>query len=276
MAVVSNYYVDVAYDFGLVGSLCLLIIFMALWERDFWLAQGSQLREWLRRKRVVGLDFYLAAISKEKEMIEVIPELPKSDKLPSYDDMAKLLVKALPASDRLEAYRLLVWQLLPKELPASRNLARWEFDAVYEDIILLFQKKRSYERMSSLKRHLFYHEIRDLMITSYSLAIARYVKEYPEAANRLDKVDREWVSQWEGMSISELEDKAVQLFSEVERWEKVAEAEYPELWDEYKLRSFNVQLKLQAVYSGSFHVAMGDFAIFLHIVGATFEELRIH
>ncbi len=73
------------------------------------------------------LDLYLTAISKEKETIELIPELPKSDELPSFVDMAQLLVKALPLNDRSEAYTLLVTQLLPKKLPACRNLARWEF-----------------------------------------------------------------------------------------------------------------------------------------------------
>ncbi|MGB0388729.1 MAG: hypothetical protein ACPGWR_28250 [Ardenticatenaceae bacterium] len=38
----------------------------------------------------------------------MITELPKSDELPSVEEMAKLLVKALPASDRSERYTLLV------------------------------------------------------------------------------------------------------------------------------------------------------------------------
>jgi len=241
-----------------------------VWERDFWRGFRSQLR--LKER----LDFYLSAISKEKETIELIPELPQSDELPSLADMAKLLVKGLPASDRSEAYTLLVTQLLPKELPASRNLAGWEFEVVYEDIILLFQKERSYERMNVLKKHLFHSEINELIRNSFTLAVARYLSEHPEATNRVPKSDRDRASQWQALSISELEDKALQLYSEVERWEKLALGKYPDLWEEYKLNSFNALLNLNSTYSGSFHAAMGDFAIFLKIAGASFEELRVH
>lgn len=270
MELIINYYYQSPSYFGLMGSLYLLIIFMALWDRDFWRSFGSQLK---LKKR---LDLYLTAISKEKETIELIAELPKSDELPSFVDMAQLLVKALPLNDRSEAYTLLVTQLLPKKLPARRNLARWEFEVVYEDIILLFQKEPSYDRIKVLKKYLFEAEIKELIRNSLALAMARYLKEHPEATNRVQKRDRDRASQWQAMSISQLEDKASHLLEEVERWEKFAKAKHPDLWEEYKLKSFNALLNLDSAYSGSFHAAMGDFAIFLKSAGASFEELRVH
>ncbi len=76
---------------------------------------------------------------------------------------------------------------------------------VYEDIILLFQKEPSYDRIKVLKKYLFEAEIKELIRNSLALAMARYLKEHPEATNRALKRDRDRASQWQAMSIRELE-----------------------------------------------------------------------
>jgi len=77
------------------------------------------------------------------------------------------------------------------------------------------------------------------------------------------------------MSIPELEDKASQLWEQIDRWDELAQTNHPDIWEQYKLRPFNVQLNLESAYSGSFHVAMGNLASFLDAVGAEFSEIHL-
>jgi len=109
------------------------------------------------------------------------------------------------------------------------------------------------------------------------LAIARYMQEHPDATPKYKMywLDFEELSKWLAMSIPEIDEKALQLWDKIEKWEKSAKKNHPDIWEQYKLTPFNAQLDLESAYSGSFHVAMGDLASFLDAVGAEFEEIRL-
>ncbi|MGB0388728.1 MAG: hypothetical protein ACPGWR_28245 [Ardenticatenaceae bacterium] len=195
----------------------------------------------------------------------MILDLPKSDELPSFAEMAKLLVKALPASDRSEAYTLLVTQLLPKKWARRPTFLppRAQSETIFHELAEALQQAPPNRRIHLLRTDLCEIEIKQLSLDSLMLAVARYVKEHPDVTN----LAQNWLgsrdlSKWLAMSASELEDETLRRWEQVDKWDELAKANHPEIWEEYKLKPFNVQLNLESALSGSFHAAMGELAIF--------------
>lgn len=259
-------------SFALIAPLSSLFLLITLRNQDFW--QGfrtklSALKNWLS----------FSALVKEEETIELIPELPKSDELPSFGQMAELLVKALPASQRSEAYTLLVTQLLPKKW-ARRPMflaPRAQYETIFDRLAEALQQAPPTQRLDLLRTDLCEIEIKQLCVDSIMLAIARYMQEHPDATfeTRILWLELEQVSNWSALDIADLEQEALQQLEKLAQWEEFAQAKHPDLWEEYKLESFNAQLNFNSAYSGWFHAAMGELAYFLHDAGEEFNEIRL-
>ena len=252
---------------------------LTLWDQDFWpgfRTKLNALKKWL--------DF--SAISKEEQPIELILDLPKSqealraDQLPSFAEMAKLLIKALPASDRSDAYTLLVTELLPKKWArrATFLAPRAQYETIFHDLAETLQQAAPNQRLHLLRADLCEIEIKQLSVNSIMLAIARYMQEHPDANpdTRILWLELEEVSKWSALDPADLEKEALQQLENVEKWETFAQAKHLEIWEEYKLQSFNAKLNFDSAYYGSFHAAMGELASFLHAVGAEFSEIHLH
>jgi len=120
-------------------------------------------------------------------------------------------------------------------------------------------------------------EMRALDRESLRLAIARYMKEHPHIGDiPIPWLDFEQLSKWLAMSTAKLEYEAAQRLEQLERWDKFAKANHPDVWEAYRIRYIHVLLNLQSAYSGLFPSAMGNLAIFLDAVGASFEEIHLH
>ena len=254
-----------------VTALCLFIMWVRFKSRDF----GDDFRTKLSalKKR---LEF---STSQENDRIQLIDKLPKSEQLPSVTDMAQLLVKALPASDRPEAIRLLVRQLLPKKLAglSTHPNPRRYVDSVYESYIRALQQTRPSQRIQVLRAYLCASEIRQLYRDSLMLAVARYIKEHPDVTNiALNWLGSRDASRWLAMSTIELEDEASQLWKKVERWDELAKTNHPDVWEQEKLKPFSTLLNLESAASGSFDAAMGELGSFLRAVGSSFEDIHLH
>ncbi len=155
MFIVVNPLLDhLSSSFAFVASLCLFMILVALWERDFWPTFRSKLSA--LKKRLFYAD--------QKHTLSLIPELPRSqealrgpeDELPSVGDMASRLVKALPASDRSEAYTLLVTQLLPKKLVQLPTFLECQdkIEGIYSEVSDYLQQARPNQRLQLLRADL--------------------------------------------------------------------------------------------------------------------------
>ena len=251
------------------------IILVTLYDgaRDFWLGFGAKLS--VLRKRLS-----LASISSSEQMVELIPPLLESDDEPSFAEMATWLLKALPANDRPEAYTLLVSQLLPKKLERLPPFMerRWYVENLYESLSDALQEARPNERLQVLRRELCLSEIRRLSSDSVILAIARYMQEHPHATpdGPMYWLDFNEVSKWSAMPKVKLQHEASKRLEQLERWDLFAKANQPSVWEEYCIRYIHIELNLGCAYSGTFPSAMGELALFLDAVGASFNEIHLH
>lgn len=119
-------------------------------------------------------------------------------------------------------------------------------------------------------------EMRELDRESFTLAIARYMKEHPEVTDiPIRWLDFDSISKWLAMSTAELKGEALRRLEQLERWDKFAKANHPDVWETYRIRYINVWLNLQSANSGLFPSAMGNMAIFLDAVGASYDEIHL-
>lgn len=264
-------------SFVFVASLCFFIILVALWDQDFWRTFRNKLSALKKR-------FFYAD---QKHTLSLIPKLPRSQEalqgpsgeLPSVGDIAELLVKALPASNRSEAYTLLVAELLPKKLAQLPTFLEPldKIEGIYSEIYDDLQQTRPNQRLQLLRADLCKTEIILLSLDSVMLAIACYMHQYPDATpdTQMYWLDLEELSKWSALDIGDLENEALQRLEELEQWEKLVKSDFPEIWQEQYLEHLKVLLNLRAAYYGEFHTGMGELALFLDAVGASFEEIRL-
>lgn len=205
-------------------------------------------------------------------------DLQTSNGFPSYTNMAHLLVKALPESERAKGFMLLVEQILPKNLiglsdhPKPHRLV----EIVYEDLAFSLSQSSSCQRLETLVAASCEAEIYEQAISSLSMAIARYAKQHLDVALKA----RDWLEptnqRWLKLSIAELQDEASQRLQKLEMWHKWAKADHANLWQAYRLQFIHTKFNLQSARSGCFSTAVGSLADFLHSVGAEFDKLHIH
>lgn len=270
---------------GLMASLCLLIVLVTLWERDFlrdlsfFKAKGFRSKLSALKKRLLNQEQEALWGPEGEAFWSDSGEALWAGDVPSFVDIAKRLIKALPASDRPEAYTLLATQLLPEEWPQRPALVapRPLFETRVKRLANKLQQAPENQGLDLLRADLCLRQIGRLSFDATMLAIARYMHEHPDATpkRKMYWLNFEELALFTAMSIPELEDKASQLWEEIDEWDKSAEKNHSDIWEQYKLRPFSAQLDLESAYSGSFHVAMGNFASFLDAVGAEFNEIRL-
>ena len=210
--------------------------------------------------------------------MDLILRRPKKHELATFSDMAQLLVKGLPAHDREEGYTLLITQILPKKLgkPATHLDPSDYAEAIYESLAATLERSRSHQRLRALRAVLCYEEIRQLEHDSITMAVARYIKDHPEVTQiALNWLGGRDASKWLAMPKAELAVEAQQRLEQLKRWDKFAQKNHPDVWDNYRIRSLHIQLGFGAAKTGLFQTAMGSLAYFLYAVGADYDELRL-
>ncbi len=209
-------------------------------------------------------------------MIHQNGNLQAVQNMASYTNIANLLVNTLPENERTKGHRLLVEQILPKNLiglcdhPKPHRLV----EIVYEDLACSLSQSASSQRFKTLVAASCEAEIYEQAISSLSMAIARYAKQHLDVADQakdwLEPTNQRWLT----LSIAEIQDEASQRLQKLERWHKWAKTDHANIWRAYRLKFIHSKFNLQSARSGCFKTAVGSLADFLHSVGAEFDQLR--
>ena len=69
--------------------------------------------------------------------------------------------------------------------------------------------------------------------------------------------------------------EASQRLEQLKRWKKFAQANHPDVWDNYRIEWLHIKLSFGAAKTGIFQTAMGNLAYFLDAVGGDYNELRL-
>jgi hypothetical protein len=117
--------------------------------------------------------------------------------------------------------------------------------------------------------------IDDLARDALALAVARYLRDHPEAADRASNWLNSEVETWRGVSSADIEAEATARLDELERWREAVKSQ-SEAWEADRVTYVHAKLTLQSARSGSFETAAGSLLDFLRDVGANAEELDIH
>lgn len=101
-----------------------------------------------------------------------------------------------------------------------------------------------------------------------SLAVARYLHDHPEAAQKVNSawIDDE-VERWRTRDADEIGDEATHRLEVLEPWVEEAQREDPELFETRRLDSVHARMALQSARSGAFGTAAGPLADFLTEAG---------
>ena len=101
-----------------------------------------------------------------------------------------------------------------------------------------------------------------------SLAVARYLHDHPEAAQKVNSawIDDE-VERWRARGADDIGDEATHRLEVLEPWVEEAQREDPELFETRRLDSVHARMALQSARSGAFGTAAGPLADFLTEAG---------
>lgn len=119
-------------------------------------------------------------------------------------------------------------------------------------------------------------EIQEQLAASLRLAVARYLKEHPDAVPEAGVwVDND-VEATMAQPVEALRLKAADRLEALEDWKERAQDEDPAAWDIGRVDYLQAQLNLQSAQSGSFATASGSLADFLRSVGEEVDVLDEH
>ena len=116
----------------------------------------------------------------------------------------------------------------------------------------------------------------ELLPASLSLAVARYLKDRPEAIQKagawLDDEARAWMPR----SFDEIGAEATKGLEALEEWAEEVRDDAPEEWEKGRVDYLQAQLNFQSARSGSFATAAGSLIDFLVDMGEDVEVLDEH
>ena len=119
-------------------------------------------------------------------------------------------------------------------------------------------------------------QIRALSQGALPLAIARYLREHPEARKRVPKVwlDDE-VETWSARPVEDIAAEARHRLEVLDGWREEASDDDPDLLDSWRTEALYTRMNLQAAASGAFGTASGPLVDFLTRVGAPPRSLDL-
>jgi hypothetical protein len=119
-------------------------------------------------------------------------------------------------------------------------------------------------------------EIQEQLAASLRLAVARYLKDHPDAVPDAGVwVDND-VEATMAQPLEALRQEAADRLGALEDWKERAQDEDPAAWDTGRVEYLQAQLNLQSAQSGSFATASGSLADFLSSVGEEVDVLDEH
>lgn len=198
-----------------------------------------------------------------------VPPLPYGDQTPSLEEMAGLLVEALPEQDRDKGRRVLLDKVFPRSLahlsafPDPRYLAEW----VYEEIADELEGAEPEERLDTLNAFACGAEVRHLDRESLSMAIARYLKDHPADLNTTSVWVDPTVRDWLVKPLKEISAGAADRLKKLETWALQAQIDFPDVWKMCRLKYQRVHMALTSARTGDFQSASGNLYDFLCDLG---------
>jgi hypothetical protein len=207
-----------------------------------------------------------------------IPPLPPGDRPPALQEMADLLSQSLPQSQRAEGRALLLERILSSRLsglaehPKPRRLA----EIVYEGLADELREADEKERLAVLRAVALRAEAEALAADALSLAIARYLKDHPEAADAAADWKTATVERCREKPLKELQEAATKRLARLDELEAQIEAGQPGLWELLRLAFLHARMNLQSARSGSFGTASGSLYSFLSKLGVPVDNFDIH
>lgn len=192
-----------------------------------------------------------------------------------FEEMAALLAASLPAEDRAEGERLLEQEILPLDLAglASHPRPRRLQEVVFERLAGTLAEQAPERRLEALRTALLSARAGALGRQTLALAIARYLRDHPDAPDGPWK--DEAVTRWLSAPLTSLVAEASRLLDESRELEGRLREEHPDLWEEHRSGFNQADLELSSARTGSFEVATGSLADFLTAIGARFRKLEI-
>lgn len=207
-----------------------------------------------------------------------IPPLPPGDRLPAPQEMADLLSQSLPLSQRAEGRAILLERILPSKLSelAEHPKPRRLVEIVYEDLADELREADEGVRLAVIRAAALSAEADALAADSLSLAIARYLKDHPEAAHAAAGWKTATVQRWMEKPLYELQDAATKRLARLEELEVQIKSEHLGIWESLRLAFLHARLNLQSSRSGSFGTASGSLYSFLFALGVPVDNFDIH
>lgn len=119
-------------------------------------------------------------------------------------------------------------------------------------------------------------EIQDQLAASLRLAVARYLKDHPDAVSDAGVwVDAD-VEASMAQPLEALQQEATERLEALEDWKERTQDEDPAEWETGRVSYLQAQLNLQSARSGSFATASGSLVDFLSSMGEEVDVLDEH
>jgi hypothetical protein len=190
-------------------------------------------------------------------------------------ELAALLAASLPIADRAKGERLLTQEILPLDLAglASHPRPRRLQEVVFDRLTATLAGQAPERRLNALRTALLSARLGDLGRQALTLAVARYLRDHPEAhgGGRTDAA----VTRWLAAPPTALETEASRLIDDLKQLGEELQKEHPDLWEDHRLGVVQAELELSSARTGSFEAATGSLADFLTAAGARFRKLEI-
>jgi hypothetical protein len=116
----------------------------------------------------------------------------------------------------------------------------------------------------------------DLLATSLALALARYLKDHPEAAPRAGAWRDADVESWITAPEEAIRAEATKGLEALDEWRDETREAAPDEWEAGRVEFLQAQLNFQSARSGSFATASGSLADFLGEMGEEVDVLDEH
>jgi hypothetical protein len=119
-------------------------------------------------------------------------------------------------------------------------------------------------------------EIQEQLAASLGLAVARHLKDHPDAVSDAGVWLDRGVEARMAQPVEALGEEATERLEALEDWKERAQDEDPAAWETSRVYYLQAQLNLQSARSGSFATASGSLADFLMAVGEEVDVLDEH
>lgn len=198
--------------------------------------------------------------------LTVLPFRP-SETPPTLEQVAELLVAAIPPGDRKTATSLLVNRILPVKLaglsshPKPDRLA----SIVHKELARTLSAKPPNMRLHALQVAAIQADIQAISRDALNIAIARYLLEHPEAAGTEQVMPwlKPEVEELRGCSSEVLGRRAEARLRSLRVWHERVRTEFPAEWEKARERYVQVREWLLAAEEGAFERASGNLRDFL-------------